>query len=195
MLNQRCLNIINSKKFQVEALNQLQRWNVDGAHAKMSLTYWPSSTNEYEILCREALAQLLNGRSTTRLATLTFKEFESFLRDDNITPAFQPDLKQLIEQQFENERWNLMYEVFMYFFQKTESVTSLDYIKKIRAANLITHLFGELFGNDFSLKLCHFEHEYLYYEGKNAKLSEESKQLIERIFKFVFNQDIKLVAV
>ena len=170
-------------------------WNIGGAHTKLLLTYNTFSSNDYEILCREALAQLLNGRSTNRLATLTFKEFESFLRDDNITPAFNTDLKQTIEQQFENERVALMYEVFLHFYQEKDQVTSLDYINKIRAANLITHFFGELFGNDFSLKLCHFEHEYLYYEGKNDKLSEESKRLIERIFKFVFNQDIKLVAV
>lgn len=196
MLNQRCQNIINLKKFQLEALNQVYKWNVSGLNSKLTLVY--SSTENEDlliVLCREALAQLLNGRSTNRLASLTYKEFESFLRDDNITPAFTVDMNLEMADLFEKERFNLMYEVFLFYFRpKIENLNS-NFIGKIRMAIQILQDYRVLFGSSLDIKLCHFEHEFLYYDGKNVILIEETKLLIEKIFKFVFNQDIKLVAV
>jgi hypothetical protein len=110
LLNQRCQNIINLKKFQLEALNQVYKWNVSGLNSKLTLVY--SSTENEDlliVLCREALAQLLNGRSTNRLASLTYKEFESFLRDDNITPAFTVDMNLEMAELFEKERFNFIF--------------------------------------------------------------------------------------
>lgn len=196
MLNQRCQNIINLKKFQLEALNQVYKWNVSGLNSKLTLVYYSTENEDLLIvLCREALAQLLNGRSTNRLASLTYKEFESFLRDDNITSAFTADMNLEMADLFEKERFDLMYEVFLFYFQpKIENLNS-NFIGKIRMAIQILQDCRVLFGSSLDIKLCHFEHEFLYYDGKNVILIDETKLLIEKIFKFVFNQDIKLVAV
>lgn len=195
MLNQRCQHIINLKKFQNEASNDHFEWQVDGSNSKLILTYFKKTTEVNSLLCREALAQLLNARSTKRLASLTYKEFESFLRDENITPAFNPETNIIIENLFDKERTLLMMDIFLHFYQSEPHLSSTNFIGRIRQATLVLKLCEELFGAEYAMKCLHFEHEYLYYNGKNNNLSEESKLLMEKIFHFVFKQDIKLVAV
>lgn len=195
MFNQRSLSIINLKKHQNEASHAVFNWQVEGLISKLNLTYYQNNLDPKILLCREALAYLMNSRSTDRLFNLSYKEFESFLRDDNITPAFDLESNIILENLFGFERIGLAMDIFIHFYQQRFQRFPENYLGKIREAKQLITLYNELFGSDQALIWLHFEHEFLYYDGKKNKLSDESKLLIEKIFHFVFNQDIKLVAV
>lgn len=194
MLNNRCQHILNSKKYQIDDTNLHFYWAIKGSLDRLELKY-SDNENKNIVLCREALALLLNNRSTKRVWEINFKEFENFLRDDNLTSAFDPISIKLIEESFGSEKKFLILAIFNHFFRESNDQLVGSYISKIRLGLKVIECLNQLFGDEFALKINQMEHEFVYYQAPKTAFSNEFINLIEKIFCFVFKEDIKLVAV
>lgn len=156
---------------------------------------YKKSTDEMQNLVMESMAILLNQRTNDRILKLTFKEFESFLRDDNSTEAFDSDNRTFVENEFASARKFLIISWLKSYFSSNTCENFQTFIGKNR---IVDQVFDKIIG-DFDLKNDYryelMEHEYIYFY-KNPKVEScVVEEALEIFFSEFFGVIIKLVAV
>ena len=90
-------------------------WNLTN-DKKLTVSY-ESTFNRTRIAIMETIALMLNKRNLSNLFTLTYRELESYLRDQNDIPAFDdPDAEVIFDQILSN-----LQSLFFNFYQSAIS--------------------------------------------------------------------------
>lgn len=150
------------------------------------------STSELNLILLESFCILLNNRKSNRIFTLSFKELENFLRDDNLTPAFDSDTHNLAETLFKNYKANLLAS---WLFTQYKNFSPYDFIGKNRLAIAVIDQINQNIPSESHLKLHFFEHEFIYLYKDTKVPLDFVEEALELFFGKLSGRRIKLVAV
>lgn len=193
ILNTRSQKIIESLKYNQIQKEEKEKFKllVDD-DKKLTLIYQEMGSNLLN-LTFESMAILLNKRDINRLFALKFSEFESFLRDQNIKPAYLTSEEELLSVEFYKLKTFLVTVVLE--LELDDYQVSKEYMAILRLVHRLFFVLNGHFNQGESIKFLHFESKNLYYSS--LKQSESSLYLsaISEILYKKLGQKINLVAV
>jgi hypothetical protein len=143
----------------------------------------------------ETISILTNEREPNSIMKITFKEFESFLRDDNSIPSFNSDNRQLAENYFLEGKNLFIFSWLVTLKKANHDHRNLNFIDKMRVVSEFIELVSLNITTENVIKLEYVEHEFIYYSLKSPEEYQFLVLGLENFFSELFSESIKLVAV
>lgn len=165
--------------------NSLINWRATCAGDKILTLHYPfSGDDQLRTIISESLATLFEKKSLNTAFALTFREWESFLRDYNHRPALEDpsanDFPATLEQRFMTEKMRLLASVLVTMLkthaeQMPYAYTSL--VEKNRLALWLTEKSSSFIPLDRRWEIALYEAETLYLRN-TGKAWQESELVI-----------------
>ena len=167
MISKRAENLLSQPQFTLNKLKQSSfNWKIEysGGHSQfqtdkiLTLQYSHSTEDDLENILLESICRLAQGKTLQFLFTMSYREIESFLRDENHTPAFTGDIEAHAVSVFQQVKKSLLVQILKTKLSLSDSKSRADWstlslVAKNRDVKNFLTVLGNLFLPAKSLEL------------------------------------------
>lgn len=194
-ISNRAIQLLQDQRHQSSDLNRSLLIEFNQSSDKILTLKYRKDWSDVEKITLEVMAIFLKNRELKRISSISIKELESFLRDDNLIPSADNNTLSSFELALEKIKKCLIIETLVHFFPSIEVKNSDLFIEKIKFHQSLITFLNQYYFSESKVKHIMSEHEFIYCQFSDEKSEPLFQAILNNYFEIVHSDLIKVVAV